>query len=129
MTELYKICGAAVVALSAVLLLRDTNTSYAQLVPIVFGVCIIARVALSTGEVFAFVTDFAENSTVGGRLKVLLKAAGVAYMTDVTADLCREAGSGGIATYVELFGRCELVLLSLPLVAELFELSFALLKL
>ncbi len=61
---------------------------------------------------------------------VMLKGLGVALITRICASVCRETGRTGIAEYVELAGRLEILLLCLPLMsrilsaaAELFELS------
>lgn len=129
MNELYKICAAAVVSLSAVLVLRESNSSFAELVALFFGICVIARTVIGIAEVTNYLKELVDGSEAEGHLKVLLKAAGIAYITDFTADICRDAGVGNIATYVEFFGRCELLLLSLPLMSSLLELSFTLLKL
>ncbi len=61
---------------------------------------------------------------------IMLKGLGVAVITRICSSVCRESGRGGIAEYVELAGRLEILLLCLPLMSrilsaasELFELA------
>ena len=129
MSEIFKICASAVVSLFAVLILRQTGSPYGELAAVLFGICIMARVAVGISEALGYLRTLADGSLVQEHLSTLLKAAAIAFITDLTADICRDTGVGSLASYVELFGRCELVLLSLPLVSELLELAFALLRL
>lgn len=129
MSELYKVCASAVVSLLAVLLLRQTEQSFGELAGVFFGVCIMSRVILGIAEIWDYLRAITGTSLEEARLGTLLKAAAIALATDFTADICRDAGVGNIASCVELFGRCELILLSLPLVTELIGLAFTLLRL
>ena len=129
MSEIFKICASAVVSLFAVLILRQTCSPYSELAAVLFGICIMARVVDGLSDVLNYLRTLTDGSLAEGHLSTLLKAAAIAFTTDLTADICRDTGVGSLASYVELFGRCELVLLSLPLVTELLELAFALLRL
>ncbi len=51
--------------------------------------------------------------------ELMLKGLGVAVITRICASVCREAGRGGIADYVELAGRLEILLLCLPLMSRI----------
>lgn len=58
--------------------------------------------------------------------KLLLKALGICYLTQFAGDLCRDAGQTSLAGKVELAGKISVVLLALPVAAELIEYIFAL---
>ncbi len=71
------------------------------------------------------IVDYIKTLMRGGALseyaEVLLTALGVAILTGVCAHLCREWGESGIATYLELAGQLELLLLCLPLLGDIFS--------
>ena len=53
---------------------------------------------------------------------VVLKAAGVCLLTQMTADTCRDAGETALAAKAELTGRVLMLLLAVPLFEELLTL-------
>ena len=52
-------------------------------------------------------------------LSVLWKALAVSIVTTTSADLCRSSEEEAIASKIELIGKCELLLLALPLLQSL----------
>lgn len=64
----------------------------------------------------------------GDYLTVVLKAAGVCLLTQLTADTCRDAGESALAGKAELVGRVLLLLLAVPLFEEILALVTGLLQ-
>ena len=54
-------------------------------------------------------------------LKVVLKAVGLAFIGQLTADLSRSAGENVVAEGVEICTKTEIILVSLPLITEIIE--------
>lgn len=54
--------------------------------------------------------------------ELLLKAIGCTFVTSFAANLCRDAGYGGLAVQMETVGKVYLLLLSLPVVTALLRL-------
>lgn len=82
----------------------------------------LAGVALAiVSPVLEYINSIAQPYT-GGYLSILLKAVGISLLSSTSADICRDAGEGAIASKVELLGKCEILALSLPLLADLVEL-------
>lgn len=128
MSELIKLCGGGILVLAVTLLLKDSRVPHPEFVPLIFGACITLRMLLNVTDVITYVSNLATGTAVEGYLEVLLKAAGIVYLTDLTADLCRNSGENSIATYVEMAGKTELAVLALPLMTELVEISFGILN-
>lgn len=57
-----------------------------------------------------------------GYLSVLMKAIGISLVTSSAVDICRDSGETAIASKVELLGKCEILVLSLPLIRDITEL-------
>ena len=53
---------------------------------------------------------------------VIIKVLAVAYVTDFTAQLCRDAGEGAIGSKVELAGKVIIFYLSMPVLTAILEL-------
>ena len=54
-------------------------------------------------------------------LSPVVKTVGVSLLTRVTAELCRDAGEGGIASAVEICGAACAMGVSLPLIRALLQ--------
>ena len=61
-------------------------------------------------------------------LLVVLKAAGICLLTQLTADTCRDAGESALATKAELAGRVFLLLLAVPLFERILTLVLGLIQ-
>lgn len=60
-----------------------------------------------------------EAGAVSEYTELLLGALGIAVATGVCADLCRECREPTVASYVEMAGRLEILLLCIPLIKEI----------
>ncbi len=71
--------------------------------------------------VIEYVNFLAEQYSIK-YLSVLWKSLAISILSSTAADICRSSDEGAIAEKVELLGKCELLVLSLPLIRELTEL-------
>lgn len=82
-------------------------------------VVFLSGIALSISiPIIDYINNLAEQYSVG-YLSVLWKAVGISFVTATTSDLCRSSNEEAIAAKIELIGKIELLLLSLPLIQEL----------
>lgn len=54
-------------------------------------------------------------------IKVILKMIGIAYLSEFTASICKDAGQNTIAGQVDFFGRMSMIAVSLPVLRSLLE--------
>lgn len=57
----------------------------------------------------------------GEYLGILLKVTGIAYLSELGASLCRDAGYQSVAAQVELFGKVTILAAGLPVMLALAE--------
>ena len=128
MADILRLCGIAVLGLCAVLILREKNTVFATLCGGA-TVLVIALYLLEGGALTAVQTiaDAAAESAFSDYAAILLKALGIAYISAFTAELCKSAGEGMLASAAVLAGKGELVLLRLRLISRWLEIAAELL--
>ena len=126
MTAIMKLCGVSVLAAAALTVLRGAGRNALFFVSAAAGVVILTGVIPSVAEIAGFVKNASERAGMTEYASVLLRAAGLAAVTDVTARLCRSSGDEHVASFVELAGKCEILALSLPYVSEILTLSMGL---
>lgn len=54
-------------------------------------------------------------------LSVVFKAAAICFITQLTTEICRDSGENAIASAVELWGRCAVTVISLPVISALID--------
>ena len=54
-------------------------------------------------------------------LSPVLKTVGISILTKITAELCRDAGEGGIASFVETAGTAMALCVSVPLLRSVLD--------
>ncbi len=119
---------AAVCVISAVLCtLFGDRKEYAMYIK-------IAAVCLITVTVIIYISpaiDSINNIFLMADVKseyitILFKAVGICYITQFACDICRDSGENALASQAELAGKAALVVLALPLIAELSEIVISL---
>jgi stage III sporulation protein AD len=75
------------------------------------------------GMVMSYVTELtsATGALEGESWGLLLKALGLAFLTETAASVCRDSGETGLATWVETAGKLEILLLSFPLIRTVLD--------
>ena len=57
----------------------------------------------------------------GTYFKLLIKIIGITYLSEFSADLCKDAGANTLASQIELFGKLSILVLCMPILNSLLE--------
>jgi len=115
--------GLALVGLVALLLLRQYKPEWAVFIRMAVTVVSMGIILTMAGGVVSFVADLTrgtgavDEETWG----ILLKALGIAFLTEIAASLCRDSGEASLAGWVETAGKLEMLLLSFPLIRTVMD--------
>ncbi|MBE6601629.1 MAG: hypothetical protein E7637_03880 [Ruminococcaceae bacterium] len=122
-----KICMLAVLGLFSLSVIKQWKAEFSPLLRVAL-VLLCGGVALGAiSPVLSYLADLIgkENGTY---FEVLLKALGIAFLTQYAAELCRACGEGGLAHSVELVGKIEILLLCIPLMEKILHTAESLLS-
>lgn len=115
-----KICMFALLGVSSALVIKQWKGELLPLLrlAVVLG---IGTVLLSVATpLITYVKGLLGEAELSSpHAEILLKALGIAVLTSVCANVCRECGETSAAGGVELTGKLEILLLSLPLINEI----------
>lgn len=107
--------GVTAVALSAVL--KRNTPELALLLALAAGVWMLAQAAGPLGAAVALMGELAGQAGLSEELlEPVVKAVALSILTRLTAEICRSAGEGGVAAFVETAGAALALLAALPLV-------------
>lgn len=127
--ELWKICGLAVLCLVASLLLSRMGGEFVGLVRIGGGVLLFGTLMLSMSETLETLRALFAASGAERYADRMLRALGLAFLTAICSNLCRDTGEGTLASGVEMAGKLAILWLSLPLVEEIMAMAAKILEL
>ena len=116
-----KICAVALLAVFCFSVVKRVNSSFDMPLKVTAAVVFFGIALAVAVPLFAYISELVAGSGLYEWQEILIGAFGIALMSHITAELCRECGEGSIGGYVELVGKVEILLLCLPLVKELLE--------
>ncbi len=103
----------------AALVLSRYNKETAIVVILAAAVLMSVALLPQLSELCSAVEEYMKLSGVSSEyIAALLKAVGICFLTQLSADICREQGSAAISSLVELSGKIAILSLALPLFAE-----------
>lgn len=114
-----RICAVALLAVFCFSVVKKINSGFelplkATAAVVFFGIVLSVSLPL-----FSYASELIANSELGEWSSLLLGAFGIALLSHLTSEICRDCGEPSIGSYVELVGKAEILLLCLPLIKEL----------
>jgi len=122
--DIIRAAALAILTAALSLVVKQYRPEYAMLVQL-GGVIVTALSALAL--VPSLTQDAASllafGGIDGGWLILLVKALGIAILTELAADICRDNGVTALAGITELAGKAMILLLCLPLLRAVAEIA------
>ncbi|HIU00010.1 MAG TPA: stage III sporulation protein AD, partial [Candidatus Copromorpha excrementavium] len=113
--EILKIAAVALTGLMLATLLKSVNKEISIYIILATVIIIFLAVIERLEEVFAFIQTIYDKVPYGKTFfPVILKVLAVSYITDFTAQLCRDAGESAVASKVEMAGKVIIFCLAIP---------------
>ncbi len=121
--EILQIAGFGIAAALLSMVVRGARPELAALISLAAG-AILFFLAISKLEAVVAVMQLLSSKAQLQKeyLTVLLKVIGVAYVAELAAQTCRDAGEESLAGKVELGGKVLVLAMASPIVVALVEL-------
>lgn len=99
--------------------IKKTNPELAAAVSLATGLILMLGLCTSLFDIFKSLESISESNGISGEyLSIAAKACIVAYVTQFSAELCRDAGEGAVAVKIEMAGKITIVVMALPVVSS-----------
>ena len=122
------VCGLTLAILLFLLMIRRFSPELAP--PLSLSLTMLLTLtALAAIVPFLSYLQELELGKFNSYLPYLLKSMGIALISSTAADLCRDCGESAVAAKLEMLGKCEIIVLSIPLLRELLTLAEELMRL
>ena len=119
--EIFKIVAVAASGTVLAVTLKKESPQLAMAVSVITGIVIF----LQLFGYFANIISQLYNMTALSGIKseyvsIILKVTGIAYITQIGSEICKDAGESAIGTKIEIAGKVLIAAACLPLVTTLF---------
>lgn len=117
MESIVKIAAIAVTASLCAVVVKKQSPEIGFVLALVAGVLIIMPSVEALKSIKDLMNTLSEMAGLSPAvLTPVIKTTGIAIVTKVTAELCRDAREGGIASFVEIAGTVGALFVCLPLI-------------
>ena len=122
MPDMLKLAAIAVTAALCAVVVRKSAAELVAAIALAAGAILLGSVLSALEGVRAFMDELADLAGLSPALLApVLKTVGISILTRFAAALCRDAGEGGIAAFVETAGAASALLVSLPLLRTVLD--------
>ena len=104
------------------ILLKGQKKEYELFVTLGVSLCIFYFIISKLELVLAVINrmqEYVELDT--GYIAILVKMIGITYVSEFSANLCRDAGYQAVAGQIEMFGKLSILVISMPVLLVLLE--------
>lgn len=117
-----KACGIVICALCVLVLFKNMRSEYSLFVrlAITIGISIFSIAVIY--PVLTYIGEIAKGTDIEQYLPTLIKVLGISTAVQITADTCKDTGEEALAGRIYLFGQAEIIVLSIPIIKNIFDL-------
>ncbi|MCI8479170.1 MAG: stage III sporulation protein AD [Oscillospiraceae bacterium] len=122
MEEILKVSAIAVTAALCAMILQKNAQELGLVLALAAGILILGFALHASEGVLSLMDALGETAgMVPAVLSPVVKTVGIAVVTRITAEICRDAKEGGIAAFVETAGAALALFVALPLMEAVLE--------
>ncbi len=123
MASIAQLAGAGVVAALLLSVVRQHSPPFAIALSLAVAVSVLLFLLPDLVEVVRLVQGYALAGGVAeSLLGTVMRVLGIAYLTELAAGVCRDAGEASLAQRIELGGKVLILLLALPVLNAVLSL-------
>lgn len=118
--SIFQIFGIAV--LFAVLLLIGKGGRLSPLLLVSASLVLVFLAFSRYADVIGFITRTAQTGGLAEETGFILRIACIGILTEIVCGICRDVGEGSLADKLEMCGKAEMLVMTLPMIKSVLEL-------
>lgn len=120
--DILRIGALGIIAAVLSLVIRQYRPELAMQIALALGVIVFLFLSAQLSGISTVVeTLFAKANIQGEYFMTILKATGIAFITEFASSACKDAGEVSIAQKMEIGGKVLIVFLALPMLMALLN--------
>ncbi len=124
-----KLCGIAIISVMLIVTLKQLRPEFSSIMAIGTGIILFSCALTCFSPATDLLGTFADGMSgeafenFSPHIGIMIKSLGVGMLAQSTADICRDSGESSIASKIELIGKAEIFVMSIPLITELLDIT------
>lgn len=120
--EMVQIILFGIVASLLFIILKDIHPSIAFFIILITSIIILSIVINQVGVIIYLLKDLSTKASIQSvYINTILKIIGIAYITELGANITKDAGLSSIASKIELAGKIFILILAIPIISAVVE--------
>lgn len=116
------IVGIALICACIIVLIRNQLPEFAIPVSAIASILMLSISIVFVVDIFKTIGDISQFSAISSNnLKLIFKALGVCYITQIGKDVCNDCGETALAEKVDLAGKITIAAMSIGLITQVVE--------
>ena len=104
------------------IVVKNLNAPFAFFIIVITGIIIFVIVIQQIGAIIQLIQTLGQKASIENiYLETILKIIGIAYITELGANLTKDAGLGSVSSKIELAGKIFILLLAIPIITAVIE--------
>src|SRR5690625_825449 len=120
--DIVQIVLIGIVATLLYIILKDIHPSFAFFIILVTSIFILFIVIKQVSVIIQLLQSLGNKAAVNAfYVETILKIIGIAYITELGANVTKDAGLTSVAAKIELAGKIFILLLAIPIISAVVE--------
>lgn len=116
------LCGICIVSCIFIVVLKKISTEVSPMLIVISAVVMLVYILKDFTSVFNEINSITANSGINNEnIKLMFKALGICYLTQMTKDICIDCSALSLAQKIDLAGKITIAVLSVPLVTQVLQ--------
>lgn len=120
--DMIQLVLVSMVAALLYIILKDIQPSFAFLLLLLTSTLIILVVIKQIQIILQLLQAIGERASIDATyIQTILKIIGIAYVTELGANITKDAGLASVASKLELAGKIFIILLAIPIITAVID--------
>ncbi len=120
--DIIKIAVLGIVGALIGIMLKGQKKEYELFVTLGVSLCIFYFIMSKLHLVISVINRMQDYVTLDtSYIAILIKMIGITYVSEFSANLCKDAGYHAVAGQIEMFGKLTILVISMPVILVLLE--------
>lgn len=128
MSESFKICAIAILFASLCVVIKHFRAEFIIPTRVAVSIIICGVVITLIDPIIEYLNNIMGQTLPLEYMKIILKSLAIAFIVQISGEICRDCGENNIAAGIETIGKIEIILLSLPMINNIISMSRELLS-
>jgi stage III sporulation protein AD len=127
--DIFQIAAIAIIGTILAITVKPYRAEIAVLISVGTGVLILLQIIGSVSGIFSeFYSLIAKSGVDLSYFTLIVKIIGIAYVTQLASEICKDAGQGAVALKVELAGKALVMLMTMPVLSQFLQVIIEILQ-